>query len=211
MGSAALLRLSAAGDDEWLAGLAPAPPPRDLPATWRPLWAGGAAAGLDLTATRRPDGKAAAAGDTDALRLRAPGGEGGGSSEPAEEDSDDTEGSTPKNTRSLSAVGGRGAVEPPGIGTTGTRGGEGGGRRRSGGRGGVRDHPGGRLAGEGGGQHQRAPEGGGGARSPQGGAAELTDMTSMPTPKATSAVLIGEDEEALGEMAASILQVDETG
>jgi hypothetical protein len=127
MGSAALLRLSAAGDDEWLTVLAPAPPPRGLPANWRPLWAGGAAAGLDLTATGRPDGRAEAAGDTEALRLRAPGGEGGGSSEPAVEDPDGSEGSTPKYTRSLSAVGGRGAVEPPGIGTTGTRGGGGGG------------------------------------------------------------------------------------
>jgi hypothetical protein len=98
---------------------------------------GGAAAGLDLTATGRPDGRAEAAGDAEALRLRAPGGEGGGgSSEPAVQDSDGSESSTPKYTRSLSAVGWRGAEEPPGIGTTGARG-EGGGvavaqRRRGG-------------------------------------------------------------------------------
>ncbi len=82
-------------------------------------------------------------------------------------------------------------------------------QRRQGG--GVKDRPGDRLAGEGGRQHQGAPEGGGGARSPKRGAAELADVTSVPTPKAAAAMLVGEDEEALGEMAASVLQVDEAG
>jgi hypothetical protein len=34
-------------------------------------------------------------------------------------------------------------------------------------------------------------------------------MTSVPTPKAAAAVLVSEDEEALGEMAAGVLQVNE--
>jgi hypothetical protein len=94
-GSAARLRLSAAGDREWLAGLEP--PPRDLPADWRPLAAG--VWGLDLTATGRPEGMelAAAAGDVEAL-LDRPGewGAGGGSERAAVEDSGGSESSTPK-------------------------------------------------------------------------------------------------------------------
>ncbi len=90
-GAAARLRLSAAGDREWLAGLGP--PPRDLPAGWRPL----AAEVWDLDL--RPEGRelAAAAGDVESL-LDRPGEEraGGGSERVAEEDSGGSESSTPK-------------------------------------------------------------------------------------------------------------------
>jgi hypothetical protein len=88
------LRLSAAGDREWLAGLGP--PPRDLAAGWRPLAA--EVWGLDLTATGRPEGgELAAAGDMESL-LDRPGeeGAGGGSERAAEEDSGGSESSTPK-------------------------------------------------------------------------------------------------------------------
>jgi hypothetical protein len=105
-------------------------------------------------------------------------------------------------------VGGRGVVEPPGNGTTGTRGGGGSGRglgdgRRSGAR------PGGGLTREGGGQHQGAPEGRRGARSPKGGAAELANVASVPTPEATAAMLVGKHKEVLGEMATGVLKINE--
>jgi hypothetical protein len=94
-GAAARLRLSAAGDREWLAGLGL--PPRDLPAGWRPLAA--EVWGLDLTATGRPEGRelAAAAGDVESLLDRpGKGRAGGGSERAAEEDPDGSESSTPK-------------------------------------------------------------------------------------------------------------------
>jgi hypothetical protein len=46
--------------------------------------------------------------------------------------------------------------------------------------------------------------------SSQGRATELADMTSVPTPKAAAAVLVSKDEETLGEMAASVLQINKT-
>ncbi len=53
-GSIAHLRLSAAGDSDWLGGLVLAPPPRDLTTDWWPLCAGTAASAvLDFMATGR--------------------------------------------------------------------------------------------------------------------------------------------------------------
>ncbi len=52
---------------------------------------------------------------------------------------------------------------------------------------------------------------GGGGHCLEGGAAELADIASVATPKAAAAVLIHENDEALGKMPASILKVDEAG
>jgi hypothetical protein len=45
----------------------------------------------------------------------------------------------------------------------------------------------------------------------EGGAAELADMTSVPTPEAMVAMLVHKDEQPLGEVTASILMIDEAG
>jgi hypothetical protein len=99
-------------------------------------------------------------------------------------------------------------VEPSDIGTTGI----GGGGSRSGGSSGswqFRGRLNSWLAGEGGRKYKGTPKSGEGPHSSEGEAAELVKVTSMPTPEALAAVLVCEYEEALCEVAPSVLEVNE--
>jgi hypothetical protein len=119
-GSGSHLRLSAAGDEDWLSVLAALA--RALPEAWRPLVT--AVCGLDLTATGRAEGRVAgaAAGEGEAL-LDLPGEDwvGGGSEPAAAVDSDSSDQCRSKHGFSDQWVAGR-AVDPPGWGPSGHRG-----------------------------------------------------------------------------------------